>query len=77
MHFTGMLNGIEQMILNGKPSWNVERTLLSSGALHALLVSLKEDQRRVETPYLMLPYQPSWRWTEPPPPPLLREWREQ
>lgn len=77
MHFTWLLHGIEQMILTGKPSWNVERTLLSSGALHALLVSLKEDQRRVETPYLMRRYQPSWRWSEPPPPPLIREWREQ
>lgn len=77
MHFTWLLKGIEQMMLTGKPSWNVERTLLSSGTLHALLVSLKEDQRRVETPYLMMDYQPSWRWTEPPPPPLMREWREQ
>ena len=77
MHFTWLLNGIEQMMLTGKPSWNVERTLLSSGTLHALLVSLKEEQRRVETPYLVLGYQPSWRWTEPPPPPRMREWREQ
>jgi hypothetical protein len=76
-HFTLLLNGIEQMMLTGKPSWNVERTLLTSGVLHALLVSLKEDQRRVETPQLMLNYQPSWRWTEPPPPPPMREWREQ
>jgi hypothetical protein len=36
MHFTWLLHGIEQMMLTGKPSWNVERTLLSSGALHAL-----------------------------------------
>ena len=77
MHFTWLLHGIEQMMRTGKPSWNVERTLLTSGTLHALLVSLKEDQRRVETPYLLLRYQPSWRWTEPPPPPLMREWREQ
>jgi hypothetical protein len=76
MHFTWLLHGIEQMVLTGKPSWNVERTLLTSGALHALLVSEK-DQRRVETPYLMLTYKPAWRWTEPPPPPLMREWREQ
>ena len=76
-HFTWLLHGIEQMILTGKPSWDVERTLLSSGALHALLISLKEDQRRVETPYLMRGYQPSWRWKDPPPPPLMREWREQ
>ena len=76
-HFTLLLHGIEQMMLTGKPSWNVERTLLSSGALHALLVSEKEDQRRVETPYLMPHYQPSWRWSEPLPPPPMREWREQ
>jgi hypothetical protein len=78
MHFTWLLHGIEQMMLTGKPSWNVERTLLTSGALHALLVSEKEDQRRVETPYLVLPYKPSWRWTEPQSaPPPMREWREQ
>jgi hypothetical protein len=77
MHFTGLLNGIEQMMLTDKPSWNVERTLLTSGALHALLISLKEGQRRVETPQLMLRYQPFWRWTEPPPPPVMRPWAEQ
>jgi hypothetical protein len=76
-HFTLLLNGIEQMILTSKPSWNVERTLLTSGTLHALLLSEKEQQRRVETPYLVLTYQPSWRWSEPPSPPLMREWREQ
>ena len=53
MHFTWLLHGIEQMMLTGKPSWNVERTLLTSGALDALLLSLNEGQRRVETPYLM------------------------
>ena len=47
------------------------------GALHALLISEKEGQRRVETPYLMLNYQPSWRWTEPPPLPPMRHWAEQ
>jgi hypothetical protein len=77
MHFTWLLHGIEQMMLTGKPSWNVERTLLTSGALDALLLSLKEDQRRVETRYLMLRYQPSWRWAEPPPPPPMRPWSEQ
>lgn len=76
-HFTLLLHGIEQMMLTGKPSWNVERTLLTSGALHALLISEKENQRRVETPYLVLSYQPSWRWNEPPPPPPMREWKEQ
>jgi hypothetical protein len=77
MHFAWLLRGIEQMMLTGRPSWNVERTLLTSGALHALLVSEKEEQRRVKTPHLVLDYQPSWRWSEPPPPPPMREWREQ
>ncbi|HEY2952314.1 MAG TPA: hypothetical protein VGK40_07020 [Verrucomicrobiae bacterium] len=77
MHFTLLQHGIEQMMLTGKPSWNVERTLLSSGALHALLVSENENGRRVQTPYLEVTYHPSWRWTEPPPPPPMREWREQ
>lgn len=77
MHFALLLHGIEQMMLTGKPSWTVERTLLTSGTLDALLLSLKENQRRIETPYLMLRYQPTWRWTEPPPPPPMRPWSEQ
>lgn len=77
MHFTWLLHGIERMMLTGKPSWNVERTLLTSGALDALLLSLKEEQRRVETPYLLLRYQPIWRWSEPPAPPPMRPWDEQ
>jgi len=77
MHFTWLLNGIEKMMLTGKPSWNVERTLLTSGALDALLISLTEKDRRVETPYLMFSYQPTWRWSEPPPPPPMRPWSAQ
>jgi hypothetical protein len=76
-HFTLLLHGIEQMILTGKPSWNVERTLLTSGTLDALLLSLKEGQRRVETPCLAVRYEPVWRWAEPPPPPRMRAWSEQ
>jgi hypothetical protein len=77
MHFTWLLNGIEQMMLTGKPSWNVERTLLTSGVLDALLLSLRENDRRIDTPYLMLSYEPIWRWKEPPPPPPMRPWAAQ
>lgn len=77
MHFAFLLRGIEQMMLTGQPAWNVERTLLTSGTLDALLISLKENQRRIETPYLMLRYQPTWHWIEPPPPPPMRPWSEQ
>jgi hypothetical protein len=77
MHFTWLLNGIERMLLTGQPSWNVERTLLTSGTLDALLLSLQRGQQRIETPYLMIPYRPTWRWQEPPAPPLMRPWAEQ
>ena len=77
MHFTWLLHGIEQMMLTDKPAWNVERTLLTSGVLDALLLSLQEKDRRVETPYLTLRYEPVWRWKEPPPPPPMRPWSEQ
>ncbi len=78
MHFTWLLNGIERMILTGKPSWNPERTLMTSGALDALLISRSQGGKRILTPYLeALHYQPTWRWTEPPPPPPMRPWSEQ
>ena len=77
MHFTWLLNGIENMVLTGKPSWPVERTLLTSGTLDALLISLKDKERLTETPQLMFPYNSSWRWNSPPPPPPMRPWSEQ
>ncbi|MBI3852588.1 MAG: hypothetical protein HY298_20215 [Verrucomicrobia bacterium] len=70
-------HGIEQMMVTGNPSWNVERSLLTSGTLDTLLLSLNKNQRRIETPYLRLRYQPTWRWTEPPPPPPMGPWSEQ
>ncbi len=77
MHFTWLLRGVERMMLTGEPSWNAERTLLTSGALDALLRSLKDGGARRETPYLNFPYQPLWRWKDPPPPPPMRPWGEQ
>jgi hypothetical protein len=65
------------MMLTGRPTWNVERTLMTSGALDAQLISLKEDQKRIETAYLDVDYQPSWRWAEPPSPPPTRAWSDQ
>jgi hypothetical protein len=76
-HFQLLLNGIERMIATGRPTWNVERTLLVSGALDALLQSHTQGGRRVDTPYLDVRYQPTWRWQEPPPPPPMRPWNEQ
>lgn len=76
-HFTILLNGIESMMSTGKPAWPVERTLLTSGTLDALLQSLTRGCVRVETPYLNVRYEPTWRWKEPPPMPPGRPWSEQ
>src|SRR5207302_10457034 len=76
-HFTLLLNGIETMMLTGKPAWPVERTLLTSGTLDALLQSNTRGGARVPTPHLSIPYRPTWQWKQPPDPPPSRPWSEQ
>ncbi|HKX60258.1 MAG TPA: hypothetical protein VJS65_00420, partial [Verrucomicrobiae bacterium] len=76
-HFTLLLNGIEELVASGRPRWNIERTLMTSGLLDALLQSRAEAGARKETPHLQFSYQPIWRWKEPPPPPPGRPWSEQ
>ena len=88
-HFTLLLNGIERMMLTGKPSWTARRTLMTSGLLDALLQAGMPDAatsssaaisaagRRLETPWLDWGYPSEWRWRQPPPPPPGRPWGEQ
>lgn len=72
MHFTYLLNGFERMVLTGKPAWPPERTLMTSGALDALLISKRDGGILVQTPHLEFAYPPAPPWTEPPPPPAGR-----
>ena len=69
MHFTYLLQGIEKMMHTGKPTWPVERTLLTSGVLNALLISRRDGGKEVKTPWLDVQYQSDWNWQVPPPPP--------
>ncbi len=71
-HFAILLKGVEQMIHTGQPSWPPERTLFTSAALDALLVSKAGGGKPVETPHLDLRYQPTHIWKQPPPPPMNR-----
>ncbi len=77
MHFTFLLNGIEQMMITGQPAWPVERTLMTSGLLDALLQSKTQGGKRIETPYLMFSYKSDWNWKQPPPAPPGRPFTEQ
>jgi hypothetical protein len=50
--FTPQVNNVERMFLTGKPSYPVERTLLTTGLTAAGVDSLHEGQKRLETPHL-------------------------
>ena len=67
-HFKHLLKGVERMIHTAKPTWPVERTLLTTGMLHELHVSKMRGGVRLETPHLAIAYQPTYDWQPPVPP---------
>ena len=68
-HFTFMVQGFEKMVRTGKPAWPVERTLLTSGVLDALLRSQVDGGARLETPWLDVRYTSDFNWKQPSPMP--------
>ena len=55
--FSPLVNNIEKMFLTGKPTYPVERTLLTTGLTAAGVESLFQNQTRYETPHLAVKYQ--------------------
>ena len=72
MHFSFFLMAIEKMMHTGKPTWPVERTLITSGLLDALLISKRDGGKAINTPWLNISYTSDWNWQQPPPPPTGR-----
>jgi hypothetical protein len=56
--FSPLVHYIEEMILTGRTSYPVERTLLTTGLTAAGMESLYTG-KRFETPHLKISYQPT------------------
>ncbi len=74
-HFSYLVKAIEALIQTGHAPYPVERTLLTTGILDAVMISKSEKNRRIETPHLAIKYQPTdWPFaTDPVPRPIKRE----
>lgn len=57
-HFSYLSLNVQQMFLTGQPQYPVERTLLVTGVLDALMDSRHRGHVRVETPHLGIAYGP-------------------
>jgi hypothetical protein len=57
--FSPLVNNMEKMYLTGKPTYPVERTLLTTGLTAAGVESLFQKGAKVDTPYLAIKYQPT------------------
>jgi hypothetical protein len=57
-HFTYLVKAIDSTIQTGHAAYPVERTLLTTGILDAVMTSKAEKHRKIDTPHLAIKYTP-------------------
>ena len=69
-HFGHLVRAIEALVRTGHAPYPVERTLLTTGVLDAVMTSKHQGGKRVETPHLAITYEPTeWPHATGPIPP--------
>jgi hypothetical protein len=72
-HFAYLVRAIDTLIQTGHSPYPVERTLLTTGILDAVMTSKAEKNRRVETPHLEIKYKAvDWPFATDPVPKVIK-----
>jgi hypothetical protein len=72
-HFGYLVKAIDSLVQTGHAPYPVERTLLTTGILDAVMTSASDKNRRVETPHLKIEYQPTdWPFATDPVPKAIK-----
>ncbi len=57
--FKALSHSIQHLFVTGREPWPAERTLLTTGAVEAVMRSFEQNGKAIETPHLEIAYQPT------------------